>query len=388
MASMSAISAPTWLEGFGEWAWPGLKPGVEGGPAPGVPTLPQRIEPPAVRLPRERSQTLPRPLRLARLVVLIAVAAATLVLGSGLARSHPSTATTTLAPAQLAFGSITQPFAVPAPRATRTVVVAPPVPPPVPPAAPLPEPVTVSSDAIGSSIASITYASRALGWRDQYLVYLPPGYRAKGTRRYPVLYLLHGANEPASSFLRLGLQPTLDRLIRSHAIAPLIAVMLQGAPLTNNWRNTYGTAGRTEPQYNAYIGEVQQLTDRVLPTIPDRGSRGIAGYSMGGFGAMNVALTQLGSYSVVESWEGFFNNLSGQLAADRPLLARMPLHAFVYGGRSDRVAGTSQNALWAAALRSAGAEAQSARYPGGHTFTPREQHLAQMLSYAGRALRS
>jgi enterochelin esterase-like enzyme len=384
MASMSAISAPTWLEGFGEWAWPGLKPVVEVGPAPWVPTLPQRIEPPAVRLRRERSQTLPRPLRLARLAVLIAVAAATLVLGSGLARSHPSAATPTLAPAQLAFGSITQPFAVPAPRATRTVVVAP----PVPPAAPWPEPVTVSSDAAGSSIASITYASRALGWRDQYLVYLPPGYRAKGTRRYPVLYLLHGDNEPASSFLRLGLQPTLDRLIRSHAIAPLIAVMLQGAPLTNNWRNTYGTAGRTEPQYNAYIGELQQLTDRVLPTIPDRASRGIAGYSMGGFGAMNVALTQLRSYSVVESWEGFFNNLSGQLAADRPLLARMPLHAFVYGGRSDRVAGTSQNAPWAAALRSDGADAQSALYPGGHTFTPLEQHLQQMLSFAGRALQS
>jgi len=383
MASMSAISAPTWLEGFGEWAWPGLKPVVEVGPAPWVPTLPQRIEAPAVRLPRARPQTLPRPLRLARLAVLVAVAAATLVLGSGLARSHPP-ATTTLAPARLAFGSITQPFALPATRATRTVVA----PPPPAPAAPLPKPVTVSSDAVGSSIASITYASRALGWRDQYLVYLPPGYRANGARRYPVLYLLHGDNEPASSFLRLGLQPTLDRLIRSHAIAPLIAVMLQGAPQTNNWRNTYGAAGRTGPQFNAYIAEVQQLTDRVLPTIPDRASRAIAGYSMGGFGAMNVALTQLGSYSVVESWEGFFNNLSGQLAADRPLLARMPLHAFVYGGRSDRVAGTSQNAPWAAALRSDGADAQSALYPGGHTFTPLEQHLQQMLSFAGRALQS
>jgi S-formylglutathione hydrolase FrmB len=384
MASMSAISAPTWLEGFGEWAWPGLKPVVEVGPAPWVPALPLRIDPPAVRLPRERPRTLPRPLRLARFAVLVAVAGATLALGSGLARSSAaSVATITPAPA-LAFSSITDPFAVPRTRATRTAAAEPPVPPPLP----LTEPVTISSDAAGSAIASITYSSHALGWRDRYLVYLPPGYHASTSRRYPVLYLLHGDNEPASSFLRLGLQPTLDRLIRSHAIAPLIAVMLQGNGLTNNWRNTYGAAGPTGPQYNAYIGEVQRLTDRVLRTIPSRASRAIAGYSMGGFGAMNVALSQLGSYSVVESWEGFFNNLSGQLAADRPLLARMPLHAFVYGGLSDRVAGTSQNAPWAAALRSAGAEAQSALYPGGHTFTPLEQHLAQMLSYAGRALRS
>jgi S-formylglutathione hydrolase FrmB len=380
MASMSAISAPTWLEGFGEWAWPGLKPVVEVGPAPWVPTLPVRVEPPAVRLPIARPRTLPRPLRLARLVVLLAVGGATLALAGGLVRSSQASGVTG-PPVWLAFSSIAHPFAVAGTRATSTAVSAerPLV---------LPLPVTVSSDAAGSSIASITFSSQALGWRDHYLVYLPPGYRASGTRRYAVLYLLHGDNQAASSFLRLGLQPTLDRLIRSHAIAPLIAVMLAGAGQTNNWRNSYAAGGRSGPQYNAYIGEVQRLTDQVLRTIPNRASRGIAGYSMGGFGAMNVALTQLRSYSLVESWEGFFNNLSGALAADRPLLARMPLHAFVYGGRSDRVAGTAQNAPWAAALRSAGADAQSALYPGGHTFTPLAQHLRQMLTYAGRALQS
>ena len=59
---------------------------------------------------------------------------------------------------------------------------------------------------------------------------------------------------------------------------------------------------------------------------------------MGGFGAMNVALSQLRRYSVVESWEGYFDNLTSKLAADRRLLARLPLHAFVYGGRNDTVA--------------------------------------------------
>jgi S-formylglutathione hydrolase FrmB len=391
MGSMSAIGAPTWLEGFGDWAWPGLKPAVEIGPAPWVPALPRRIEPPAVRLPLARPlplgqrRTLPRSLRLARLAVLIAVGAGTLAFGSGLAGSPHAIVSTTVA-APLTLSPITDPFAVaptratPAPRLAEAALVGPEL--------PLPAPVIVSSDAAGSAIASITFPSHALGWRDQYLVYLPPGYRASAMQRYAVLYLLHGDNQPARSFLRLGLQPTLDRLIRAHAIAPLIAVMLEGNGLTNNWRNTAGSRGRPGPQYNAYIGEVQQMTDRVLRTIPDRASRGIAGYSMGGFGAMNVALTQLRNYSVVESWEGFFNNLSGQLEADRPLLARLPLHAFVYGGSSDTVAATSQNAPWAAALRAEGAQAQSAIYPGTHSFTPLQQHLKQMLSFAGRALRS
>ncbi len=377
MDAMSAISAPTWLDGFGEWAWPGLKPAVEIGPAPWVPTLPRRIEVPVVRLRVERPRMLPRPLRLARLAVLVAVGAGTLVLGSGLARSHAAVATT--APVALEV-SITHPLAVLGAPATE--IVRPRTQAPGLPAPPLPVAVTLSSDAAGSSIASITFPSRALGWRDHYLVYLPPGYRASGTHRYAVLYLLHGDNQPASSFLRLGLQSTLDRLISSHAIAPLIAVMLQGAGLPNNWRNTAAA------HYNDYIGEVQRLTDRVLRTIPDRASRGIAGYSMGGFGAMNVALAQLRRYSVVESWEGFFNNLSGELAADRPLLAHLPLHAFVYGGLSDSVVGTAEVAPWAAALRGAGADAHDALYPGGHTFTALEQHLAQMLTFAGRALRS
>jgi enterochelin esterase-like enzyme len=374
MGSMSAISAPTWLDGFGEWAWPGLKPAVEIGPAPWVPTLP-RIEVPAVRLRVERRRTLPRPLRLARLAVLVAVGAGTLVLGSGLAHSHAAVATT--APALEV--AITHPLAVLGVHASavvpRTQAATPLAPPP-------PVPVTLSGDAAGSRVASITFPSRALGRSDHYLVYLPPGYRASGTRRYPVLYLLHGDNQPASSFLRLGLQPTLDRLITSHAIAPLIAVMLQGSGLPNNWRNTPGA------RYNDYVGEVQRLTDRVLPTLPDRAARGIAGYSMGGFGAMNVALAQLRSYSVVESWEGFYNNLSGELAADRPLLARLPLHSFVYGGLSDRIVGTSEVAPWTAALRGAGVDAYGAVYPGGHTFSALEQHLTQMLTFAGRALRS
>jgi S-formylglutathione hydrolase FrmB len=383
MVPMSASSTPTWLDGFGDWAWPGLRPAAELAPAAWVPALPQRIEPPVARLRAERSRGLPRALRLARLALLIAVAGGTFVLTSGLTRSgQPTIATTQPLPLVV---SLTNPFAPPsalAAQSARHATAAPAV-----RSSALPSPVSVSIDAAGSRIASISYPSVALGWRDHYLVYLPPGYRAQGTRRYPVLYLLHGDNQPARSFLRLGLQPTLDRLIAAHAIAPLIAVMLQADGLPNNWRNG-APGGLPGPRYNDYIGEVQRLTDRVLRTRPDRASRGIAGYSMGGFGAMNVALAQLRSYSVVESWEGYFNNLDGLLAADRPLLAHLPLHAFVYGGLSDQVTGHAEDGPWAAALRGAGADAYSAIYPGTHSFTPLEQHLEQMLTFAGRALRS
>jgi S-formylglutathione hydrolase FrmB len=378
MAPVSAISASSWLEGTPEWAWPGRKPAVEVGPASWVPSRPARIERPAAR-PAARPRTVPRPLRLARLALLLVLAAATFVVSSGLELSGPGAAASTVA-VRLGGLALASPFTPPAALLADAVAHATPafdVLAPAPPA-----PVTISSDSAGSQVASISYPSAALGWRDRYLVYLPPGYRTSGARRYPVIYLLHGEDQPASSFLRLGLQPTLDRLIATHQIRPLIAVMLQASGSPQNWLNTAG------PRYYSYVSEVQRLSDRVLRTIPARSARAIAGYSMGGFGAMNVALAQPRSYSVVESWEGQFANLSGELRADRPLLAHMPLKAFVWGGAQDTVVKTSLDAPWAAAMRAAGAQAQSAVYPGAHAFAPIARHLAAMLTFAGRALQS
>jgi S-formylglutathione hydrolase FrmB len=367
----------TWLDSLGEWSWPGApSPVAELVPAPWIPALPLRLDPRR----RAQRQLVPRRLRLARLALLIGAGAVTFVVtSSDVTRPRapaPVPAASAAAPVRLA-ALARDPFAAPAalPAAATSG-------PPLGVLAPPPFPVALATDGAGSTIAAISFRSRTLGWRDTYLVYLPPGYRAAPARRYPALYLLHGDQQPASSFLRLGLQPVLDRLIATRAIAPLIAVMLKANGLPNNWRNTAG------PQYQSYVGEVVRVTDRTLRTLAARASRGIAGYSMGGFGAMNVALSQLRTFSVVESWEGYFNNLASELAADRSLLARLPLHAFVWGGRQDTVASSAEDGPWAAALRAAGADAQSAVYPGGHTFTPLRAHLAQMLTFAARALRT
>ncbi len=183
---------------------------------------------------------------------------------------------------------------------------------PAPPLATLDE---VSRDSAGSSIDSATYTSPALHGRGSFLVYLPSGY-ASTTARYPVLYLLHGNDQPDSAFLQIGLQGTLDRLIAHHTIPPMIAVMIQGGPGANNWRNTGAQ------HYESYVLEVQQLVDRMLPTIASRRARAIAGDSMGGYGAMNLALSYPYRYSVVESWLGFFNGLQSDLHADRPILSQ------------------------------------------------------------------
>jgi enterochelin esterase-like enzyme len=247
-------------------------------------------------------------------------------------------------------------------------------------AMPLPTLFSVSHDNAGSSIDRASFASSALPGEGSFLVYLPPGF-ASTTRHYPVLYLLHGQNGHATAFLEVGIQKGLDRLIGDGAIPPMIAVMIQDRSGLANWQNL----GRRHSE--TYVVEVQELIDRMLPTIATRAGRAIAGSSMGGFGAMHAALANPERFAVVESWLGYFNNLEGELRADRPILSRLGLHAFLYGAAADPVADPEEDPAFAAELRAAGAQARSAIYPGGHSLEKIREHLDAGLLFAGRSLR-
>jgi hypothetical protein len=101
---------------------------------------------------------------------------------------------------------------------------------------------------------------------------------------------------------------------------------------------------------------------------------------------MHVALDNPYRFGVVESWLGFFNGLDGILRADRPILARIGLHAFIYGGRGDRIVDPAEDPSFAASLRAAGAQASGLIYAGGHSLETLQEHLDGMLRFAGRNL--
>jgi hypothetical protein len=107
---------------------------------------------------------------------------------------------------------------------------------------------------------------------------------------------------------------------------------------------------------------------------------------MGGFGAMHAALANPHRFAVVESWLGFFDGLGGELRADRPVLERLGLHAFLYGAQADPVAVPQEDPDFAAELRGAGAQAQGIIYPGGHSLEKVQEHLGTGLVFAGRSL--
>jgi len=363
---MSASSKPTrtqmWMESLGDWSWPGQGGAVaaEVLPPPWVPVFPPRREA-AVAAPAggvSRRAVRARRALLAVLLSALAAVSTALALGGrpGIERILGDTRPPTLVRDEVFTNA----------AATRALLS-------------LPTLEQVSEDSAGSTIDSATYPSQALHTHGEFLTYLPPGYTSTNTR-YPVLYLLTGTDQSDSAFLEIGLQARLDELIARHVIPPLIAVMIQGGPGSNLWRN------QGSIRYESYILEVQEAIDRMLPTVAKRGARAIVGDSMGGYGAMNTALSNPYRFGVVESWLGFFNGLGHQLRHDRPIISRLGLHAFVYGGESDHIADPAEDPPFAAALRSAGASAKSAIYPGEHNMATLEAHLSSMLTFAGRAL--
>jgi enterochelin esterase-like enzyme len=355
------------MDTLGEWSWPGrAAEAVEALPAPPawVPAFPPRLEPLASAAavgagahgsPMGQPRANPRLVALATLISgLIAACCAVLLLHGP--------------------GGFERVLSGDSPAPTRPAAAH-----PAPAPAPLPTLRAGSTDAAGSSLDSASFSSSALGGEGSFHVYLPPGF-AGSAARYPVLYLLHGNEQRATAFLQLGLQAELDRLIAARQVPPLIAVMIQGGKGANNWRD-HGGRG-----YESYVIEVQQLIDRMLPTQADRAGRAIAGDSMGGYGAMNVALGNPRRFSIVESWLGFFNGLGDELRAAAPVISREGLHAYLYGGAEDSIADPSENAPFAARLRDAGASAHSAVYVGGHTMETLAAHLHHMLLYVGRSL--
>jgi len=240
--------------------------------------------------------------------------------------------------------------------------------------------VPAGAAAASSHVHEARFRSAALARAGSFELYLPPAY-GRSRRRFPTLYLLHGSNARASSFLDFGLQRDLDHLIARRQVPPMIVVMIQGGPGENDWLDT--SAGH----YSSYVLETQALVDRVYRTLPTRAFRAIGGYSMGGFGAVDIALEHLDRFSVVESWSGFFDGLSSAVNSDRTLFARLPLRAFLYGGDRDRTVNPSENQPFAGELRGAGVRAGAAVYPGAHNSQLWSAHLTQMLTIVGRAFR-
>jgi enterochelin esterase-like enzyme len=129
----------------------------------------------------------------------------------------------------------------------------------------------------------------------RFRVYLPPDYFTNENRRYPVLYMLHGAGGDYTEWSDSFLPQRVDGMIMSGLIQPMIVVMPDGGGRTY-WAN-WSDGG---PRWSDYVAQdVVGTIDTRFRTIPYRTSRAIGGLSMGGLGALQIAIHNPDVFSVV-----------------------------------------------------------------------------------------
>jgi enterochelin esterase-like enzyme len=121
-------------------------------------------------------------------------------------------------------------------------------------------------------------------------VYLPPSYASDRSRRYPVVYLLHGYSGRDDTFNgRLATLPdSADRLSASGAGKDLIVVMPNAFTLH---KGSMYSNSVTTGDWETYVArDLVAYIDSHYRTIPNRASRGLAGHSMGGYGAVRIGM--------------------------------------------------------------------------------------------------
>ena len=129
-------------------------------------------------------------------------------------------------------------------------------------------------------------------------VYLPPRYDREPDRRYPVVLLLHGIFDNYEVWLeRFDVPSILDRLILAGAIPELVVVMPNGG---NKYGGGFYRNSPVSGRWGDYIADdLVDFVDEQFRTMADSDSRAIVGHSMGGYGALNLAMTRPGIFSVV-----------------------------------------------------------------------------------------
>ena len=137
-------------------------------------------------------------------------------------------------------------------------------------------------------------------------VLLPDGYNGK--RRFPVLFLLHGAGGRTEDWVR----PQTGDIANTARGLGAIVVMPEGA--TGFYTNWWNGGRRGAPGWERfYIDELVPLVERRLRVLPGRRNHAIAGLSMGGLGATFIGSQLPGYFGAAASFSGLLQHQRPQV---------------------------------------------------------------------------
>lgn len=254
-----------------------------------------------------------------------------------------------------------------------------------------------------STVVLDSLFSPSIGAVTRYNVVLPEGY-SRSEERYPVLYLLHGVDGDHTNWIQ---KTDVVNAVRSMKV---IIVTPDGR---NGWYSNSLT-DTTERNEDQIIADVIPDAERKYRVISNRYYRGIAGLSMGGYGALKFGLKYYdrfffaaGISSSIQFPDGLLDpgivarrsavstkklrSLFGtkkvpqwdnenvfELAA-RSDGKRLPYFYLSIGSQDGIIELAELNHAFAAVLRNAGAQFEMHEVPGGHDWAFWDKELKFVL---------
>jgi enterochelin esterase-like enzyme len=174
------------------------------------------------------------------------------------------------------------------------------------------------------------YYSKSTDRTRRCFVYTPPDYDKDTSKRYPVLYLQHGAGEDETGWGSQGrANLILDNLIAAGKARPFLIVMDNGGGIgpRPGGPGAPGKGGAPAPKspggpprfnFSAFTKimteELIPFTDANFRTLADQPHRAMAGLSMGGMQTRQITLANLDKFSHIGVFSG------GSIAANDPAL--------------------------------------------------------------------
>jgi S-formylglutathione hydrolase FrmB len=187
----------------------------------------------------------------------------------------------------------------------------------------------------------LSLKSKILGKQVPYCTLLPPSYDAGTTRRYPILYFLHGLGDNEQSFVRSGGWNLTEDLWERHQLSEFLIVTPAGE--ASFYINSHDGRSRYE---DFLLREFIPFIEHRYRIEGNRVERGIGGISMGGYGALRLAFLHPELFgSVTAQSAALIEKLPEFKASDAQRSPRLQVLGGVFGSPPDRAFWDRNNPL-------------------------------------------
>ncbi len=223
--------------------------------------------------------------------------------------------------------------------------------------------------------------STVLGDNRTTHIYVPPGYEQNHDERYPVLYLLHGANDTAAGWVMAGAANfILDNLIAENKAKKMIVVMPYGHAVPfGSPREIQATNTQRFEDY--LLKDVMPMVESKYRTLAGSRHRAIVGLSMGGGQSLTVGFNHLDMFDAIGAFSAAVPNDFESQFADiiaAPNNVNQQLSLFWIGCGEDDF-GVEANRELGQLLTAKGIDHKLRITDGGHNFAVWRRYLAELL---------